>query len=406
MATTAPPAERYRTLDIVRGVAVIGILAVNIGDFALPSDARLDPTVWGGTDPANLAVWAVNWVVFDNKMRGLFSLLFGASLLVVADRARASGRNAWAVQLPRLLVLLALGAAHFVFLWDGDILMLYALVGALALSFIRAGELALVGGAAATFVLTGFVRFLVFVPTGFDAAERQPGPIASELLAASIRADRSSALSAYGLHVGERVAALIPGELANVVFAAPDTLGLMLVGMVLLRSDLLTGAWERRRAWRLAGWLGLAGGLPVAGIAAWLWANDFPNGTNEFVYFVLAYPFNIALTVAWATFLSGWAATATGWLARALEATGRAAFSNYIATSVVMTTIFYGYGGGLYGEVTRSQAWLFVAGAALLMLVWSRPWLTRYRYGPLEWLWRSVSRGRLQPMAGGALARP
>ena len=69
--------ERHRTLDIVRGVAVIGILVVNIGDFAMPSAARLNPTAWGGTDPLNLGLWALNWVVFDNKMRGLFSLLFG-----------------------------------------------------------------------------------------------------------------------------------------------------------------------------------------------------------------------------------------------------------------------------------------------------------------------------------------
>lgn len=399
---TASPTERYRTLDIVRGVAVIGILMVNIGDFAMPSAARLNPTVWGGTDPVDLAVWAVNWVAFDNKMRGLFSLLFGASLLVVADRARASGRSVWALQLPRLFVLLALGAAHYILVWHGDILMLYAVVGLAALPSARAGNRGPVGVAVAAFL----IAFLFMLLTGFASVVQASAVDETVAVPLSIRSDQLEAARSYGDLLHRRAGTLLTDvPFATLVFV-PDTLGLMLLGMLLLRSGLLTGAWERRRCWRLACRCAVLGGLPLMALATWLWASGFPPGRNELAYFTLAYPFNIALTVAWAAGLAGWASHATGRLARALEATGRAAFSNYIATSLVMTTIFYGYGGGLYGEVTRWQAWLFVMGAALLMLAWSRPWLTRFRYGPLEWLWRSASRGRLQPMAGGALARP
>ena len=399
------PTDRYRTLDIVRGVAVIGILVINIGDFAMPSAARLNPLAWGGADPVNLTVWAVNWAVFDNKMRGLFSLLFGASLLLVADRARVGGRGVWRAQGPRLLVLLALGAAHFILIWDGDILMLYALVGLLALPYTRLDERRMVGGAAVAFLLAAMLMTLAGLASWSHATKSDPATVASQQFR-SITTDRSIAAQRYGDQVRRRAGDLSGAEPANLLGSAPDTLGLMLLGMLLLRSGLLTGEWERTRAWRLARRSALIGGVPLIALATWLCASGFPPGRNELAYFTLAYPFNVALTVAWAAGLTAVASSATGWLARALEATGRAAFTNYIATSIVMTTIFYGYGRGLYGEVDRWQAWLFVLGGAALMLAWSRPWLGRFRYGPLEWLWRSVSRARLQPMAGGALARP
>ena len=396
--------ERHRTLDIVRGVAVIGILVVNIGDFAMPSAARLDPTAWGGTDPVNLALWALNWVAFDNKMRGLFSLLFGASLLLVADRARASGRNVWAVQGPRLAVLLALGAAHYVLLWDGDILMLYALVGLIALPYSRQDQHRLSGAAVTTLLLAGVLMALSGAASMREAA-RLGGPAIAVRQQASIKQDRATAALPWDDRIRERARELVGTEPANLLFSAPDTLGLMLLGMVLLRAGLLTGRWTSGRAWAWARRAALVGGLPLCGLAAWLRMSGFPQGQDQLAYFALAYPFNIALTVAWAAGLSAWASAATGWLARALEATGRAAFTNYIATSLVMTTLFYGYGGGLYGRVDRAEGWLIVLAAAALMLAWSRPWLARYRFGPLEWVWRSAARGRLQPMAGGALAR-
>ena len=397
MATTAPPATRHRTLDIVRGVAVIGILVINILSFALPEAARFDPTaVDAGL--ADRIVWAVGWVAFENKMRGLFSLLFGASLLVVADRARATGRPARAVQGPRLLVLLALGAAHGILIWDGDILVLYALVGVVALPFTRLDAEGLRRGAVTALAVAALM-----------AATIGAGSYAMEREAAASPAAIEGPVAPHGAtwtgEVRARAAAFPKDETIELVAFGPDTLGLMLLGMILIRSGLLTGGWERRRAVRLATWTGLAGAVPLSALVAWLWASGLPRPWLTVGFFALSYPFNIALTVAWAAGLSAWASAASGWLPRALEATGRMAFTNYIATSIVMTTIFYGYGGGLFGQVSRVGTLAFVALGAALMLGWSRPWLTRFSYGPLEWLWRSASRGRLQPMSRPALAR-
>ena len=123
--------SRILTLDVVRGIAVMGILTMNIAAFALPYPAYANPTAWGGAAGLDLASWAFNFLVFDTKMRSLFSILFGASTLLVIDRAARSGRNGLRTHYARMLVLLAIGCLHFWFLWFGDVLALYAITGML-----------------------------------------------------------------------------------------------------------------------------------------------------------------------------------------------------------------------------------------------------------------------------------
>ena len=404
MATTPPAGERFRTLDIVRGAAVVGILVINILSFALPAAVRVVPTAAGPVSGADLLVWAVEWTAFESKMRGLFSLLFGASLLVVADRARAAGRGVWAVQGPRLAVLLALGIGHFVLLWEGDILILYALVGLVAVRFARATAERIWRGAVAALLLGGLVALSTGM-TAFQAYERTAAESTAASRADALLVERRAHAAPYAEQVRRRSHALLERQVGSLVVYGPQTLGLMLLGMALLRSGLLTGQWTRPRATRLAGWSALAGGGPLALVAGALWLRDFPPGASAFAFHAVAYPFNMLATVAWAAMLCAWASGATGGLARALEAAGRMAFTNYIATSVAMTAIFSGWGLGLFGRVGRVETLAFLALGAALMLAWSRPWLSRFRYGPLEWLWRSAARGRLQPTAGGALAR-
>ena len=129
--------DRHLSLDAIRGFAVMGILLLNIVGFAMPDAGYVNPAAWGGTDPLNAGVWAVNFVLFDGKMRGLFSVLFGASMLLVMQRAEAAGQNARSVHLNRMAWLFVIGAAHFILLWWGDILVPYAICGTLARSAFR-----------------------------------------------------------------------------------------------------------------------------------------------------------------------------------------------------------------------------------------------------------------------------
>ena len=140
---TAP--RRIATLDVIRGVAVMGILTVNIVAFAMPEAAYLNPAAFGGHAGLDLAVWAFNLVAVDGKMRGLFSFLFGASMLLVIDRAAAKGESPARVHFSRMFWLFVFGEAHFILLWRGDILSHYAVIGCLAYFFRKMPPYKLIG---------------------------------------------------------------------------------------------------------------------------------------------------------------------------------------------------------------------------------------------------------------------
>src|SRR5688572_25239279 len=135
MTAVTEPGPRIATLDIVRGVAVMGILAMNIVAFAMPPSAYINPLAYGSEAPIDFAVYAFNFVLIDGKMRGLFSFLFGASMLLVIQRAEARGESGAAVHYRRMLVLLLIGAIHFYLIWFGDILFGYAMIGMVAFFF-------------------------------------------------------------------------------------------------------------------------------------------------------------------------------------------------------------------------------------------------------------------------------
>src|SRR5690606_9717683 len=135
MATTSPASARYLELDGLRGFAVMGILAMNIVTFGMPEMAYISPEIFGGAEPGDLAAWLAAFVLFDGKMRGLFSLLFGASMMLTIARTEQSGADPAKVHYSRMGWLAVFGLAHFYFVWWGDILFLYAVSGAIAFLF-------------------------------------------------------------------------------------------------------------------------------------------------------------------------------------------------------------------------------------------------------------------------------
>ena len=393
MAATAPPDERYATLDIVRGVAVIGILIMNILVLALPAGAVFEPLSIGYRTPLDTAVWAVEFVLFDGKMRGLFSLLFGASLIVVADRVRVRGGSVWRVQGPRLAWLFVIGSTHHLLLWSGDILVLYAVVGTVALLFVGESPPALKIGCALALVVSG----LLFLSIGLGSLSA----VSSAARAGDAAADLALHQAPWLDQVVARANQFVGDQVTQLLLFGPETLGLMLLGMVLVRSGLLLGQVSRSRALRLAGWSGVPALIGLTAMAAGLWHAGFPQPLTTASIFAFDEPFQLLLTVAWAALLCSWASGARGELARRLEAAGRCAFTNYVGTSLVMVTAIDGL--DLFGRLSRSETLAFVVFGAALMLAWPLPWLTRFAYGPLEWLWRSLARGRLQPLHPPAL---
>lgn len=386
---------RIAALDVIRGVAVMGILVANLPAFGLPDAAYFSPVAWGGTGPADRAVWAINFVAVEGKMRGLFSFLFGASMLLVIDRAEAAGEDPARVHYARMGWLFAIGLVHAYLIWWGDILSHYALVGAVAFLFtgLSVRLLVLVGAmlVGVQLLIGALIGLAAFMPGGSGLADVFGTPPRAEL-AAELTALRGSLAQGIAYR-----AATNTDPLQLLMATGAETLGYMLWGMAGLRSGLLTGGWERARYGRWAA-AALAVGWPIYALLAWMIvARGFDWRFVALGSLALSVPARPVLIVGYACLVM-LAMRPGGWLTERAAAAGRAAFTNYLGTSVLMTAIFYGWGLGLFGRIGRAEMYWLVPIAWGLMLLWSKPWLDRYRHGPLEWLWRSLARLEPQPM--------
>jgi uncharacterized protein len=409
-AATEPP-PRIQTLDIVRGVAVMGILAMNIVAFAMPPVAYMNPNGYGTESGLDLASWAFNFVFVDGKMRGLFSFLFGASLLLVIQKAEAKGESPASVHFRRMLWLLLFGLLHYYFIWYGDILTGYALIGLVAWFFrdLEPRRLMVWG---ILFVLLEFALMSGFAASAhaLTAAAAAPNPSPATLeslrgmshdIAVPSPAELAETMrlflgSWWGVARHQLVEDTFMPLFMLFVFGW-ETLGYMLFGMAALKSGFLTGAWSEAR-YRKVALIGFAMAVPGYALLAWLLVDDnftFPGiFTFSFAGTVLLRPVAVAAIAALVILLTRSGGRLTGRIAAA----GRAAFTNYLGTSILMTAVFYGWGLGLFGRFSRIELWLAVFAMWALMLLWSKPWLDRHRYGPFEWLWRSLARWEWQPM--------
>ena len=417
MTAASEPGPRIVALDVVRGVAVLGILAMNIVAFAMPFNAYMNPAAYGLESNLDLASWAISFVFVDGKMRGLFSFLFGASALLVIERAQASGQSAARVHYSRMLWLLVFGLAHFYFIWFGDILSGYALLG-LILYFFRnmAPRRLVVAGGILIVVQLIFFLGITFATGMLREAATAPRPNPKAMVQWQEMSEQFGALSAQGLadklslfhgpYIGlvrDRLIERGAEPFESLLFFGWETLAYMLFGMAALKTGFFKGKWRALDYFKVAV-MGFAITVPAYALLAWVMASDGFSIPIQFAVGLAAtVPFRPLMVLAYAALII-LLASRTGWLTARLAAAGRAAFSNYLGTSLIMTTLFYGYGVGLYGTMSRAELWLVVLPMWALMLLWSKPWLDRFRYGPFEWLWRSLSRWRLEPMRRSAPA--
>jgi uncharacterized protein len=412
MTAVIEPLPRIATLDIVRGVAVMGILAMNIVAFAMPFQAYMNPAAFGTDGPADIASWLLSFIFVDGKMRGLFSFLFGASMLLVIEKAEAKGEDAARIHFRRMLWLLLFGLVHLYLIWFGDILTGYALVGMIAWFLHGLSNRAMVRlGIALLFVQLLVFAGLAFGAFGLSAAAAAPGasPETVEewrsleqdfgLLAGAPLAQKLAVYTGgYGGILADRIAANAWIPIKGLFMFGWETLAYFLFGMAALRTGFLRGSWSAA-AYRRTMLIGFGIGIPAYAVLAWLLIrDDFTVPMVFAVAMAATVPFRPLMIAAIAALIIVLAARSGGALVERIAAAGRAAFTNYLGTSLIMTTLFYGYGVGLFGQLSRAELWLVVLPMWALMLLWSKPWLDRFEYGPLEWLWRSLSRGKVQRM--------
>ena len=401
---------RLVTLDAMRGFAVMGILAMNIVAFAMPEFAYVTPLAYGGETLADRVAWFCSFVLIDGKMRGLFSLLFGASMMLIIDGAKAKGESAAKVHYTRMFWLAAFGLAHYFFIWFGDILFLYAAVGCVAFLFRNWEPQRLIKWAlilfAVGFLLWGIqfvglqvLQYLATAPGADpDLVKQYKEIISSPDLSPDIAKDLALHRGGYTPIVADKLAEWYT-PLAGVLQFISETLPLMMIGMAMKKNGFITGKWAFADYVHWAKRLVPVGILFSILLATWLTLVGYDIITSVAVFFTWSAIPRLMLTIGYAASLIILIKQASGsaFIAR-VAAVGQAAFTNYLGTSIVMTSIFYGYGLGLFGDVSRAGLWVFVVGAWALMLLWSKPWLARFRYGPLEWLWRSLARMKLQPL--------
>jgi uncharacterized protein len=419
MSATASAGDRHVSIDAVRGFAVLGILLMNIVGMGLPAFAYLDPTYAGGSTGADLWTWAVNNVLTDGKMRALFTMLFGASTVLIAERAEGARPGPAQTHYRRMFWLLVIGMLHAYFLWWGDILVTYALAGLFIFPFRKlAVRTQVVIGVAILGVLL-IVNLVVAdqlkgLYVAASAPEATPAALkawqeASQLVAPS-KALGNLEIAGYrgGFMDALRVRALAARLLQLYLMPTdeiPEAIGQMFLGMALFRSGFFTLKWSNRSYLAAI----VVGYLLAAPATAWLaWriqqSNFEPLTLNRLeAWQQMSRPL-IALAHASVLLLIVRAGNARAVVNR-LTAAGRMAFSNYLMTSIITTLVFCGFGLGLYGRLSRFQELAVVAGVWVFILVWSKPWLEHFHYGPFEWAWRSLVRWSPQPFVRGRSGR-
>lgn len=409
---TTRGADRLISLDFIRGIAVLGILFANITAFAHPFMVYVWPGAMpGGPTESDKLVWLIQYVLIDHKMRGLFTLLFGAGMMLFVERAWEKGSGRW-LQLRRLLWLLLFGMIHYYLIWFGDILQTYAVWGMVALLFMkwRAKSQFLLGlvlyglGALAMGGLFGSQYYFAtnpevaerILPEGQQESLAKVVPDTIEEVAEDIERVRSSS---YGEVVRHQVVDETDQNLVGIAFGLAETIALILMGMALYRFGFFSGTLDPGEM-RLWGWVGLgAGTLSSLALGLWAYAADFPFFLTFFVFEGLFMVPRLAFVLGLAALLVEWAPRAgQSWLGQRFVAAGRMAFSNYLGTSLIMMAIFPAWGLNLFGTMHRVALFGMVLAVWVLMLLWSKAWLERYRYGPLEWLWRCLTYWRLFPL--------
>ncbi len=391
---------RIDSIDVLRGFALLGILVMNIQLFAMPAAAYFNPFAYGDLTGANFTVWLGSRLFADQKFMTIFSMLFGAGIVLMAGRAERSG-NATRVHYRRMGWLLLIGLAHAHLLWAGDILFLYAVCGMLVYPLRhQTPRLLLVLGTAVVSVGSAVYCFgglsLPYWPEealrGFVDEQWQPTQPAIDAELAAYRGgwiEQVPARSAQALAFQTLVILLWGGWRAG---------GLMLLGMAFFKLGVFSAQRSRRF---YAGLVAVAAllAIPVESYGVVL---DFRYGWAPWSFFLgelFNYWPSIGVSLGYIGMVMLASRTAAlRRLTRPFAAVGQMALSNYLLQTVICTTIFYGHGFGFFGSVERLGQFGVVVAVSVVQLVWSPLWLHRFRFGPAEWVWRSLTYGVRQPL--------
>jgi uncharacterized protein len=431
-SVAAPVAEtqRLKLIDALRGVALLGILLMNIPGFSMPnyfSEAFRN-------DPTNVNFWvnAVINVFFEGKMRALFGMVFGAGVLLFLAKKEQLGKPMAGLFYRRMFWLVVFGLIHaHLVLWIGDILYLYGICGMLVYLFRNVKPIFLVM-AVPLVAIADFTGGTLFYQNMRAARLNYVEATKTQEQHLTLTEAQTNALSNWR----RMEKTMIPNredvkentrkmksdyktvaahlrplawqwQTKYLVLDIWDSLALMLLGLALFKWGFLNGSWSRQDYWKVA-WIGYGIGLPLVIYSFYYRYQHFPNleanlrrmEEVRINWVNLIYPFQrILLVMAHvAALILLYKSNVMQGLFRRLEAVGQMAFTNYIMHSVICTLFFFGYGLNFYARLDFYQLFFVVAFIWILQLILSPIWLRAFYFGPLEWLWRSLTYWRIQPM--------
>lgn len=390
--------QRIDSLDAARGLAVCGIVLLNIYNFSMPPAAYFNPVAYGYTGPETMVIWALESILAQDAFRAIFAILFGAGVAILFERGSTVRAH-----LARMLVLLIIGYLHALLLNNGDVLRLYALTGLLLPLLLRLSQRGLLiaivilaglhlGGLG--WFMWGWLRYWWDVQHGMG----DPAALAmwqAEFGVEPISLERGLAEGRESL--SERIARrafLWQGPLTVLIAFLPQTLAAMLLGVWCWRSGLLRDVWDKARLRRFALRLALIALPPMIALCVAAFWSGFAGPVVGSTAIVWSQPFAIMLGLAYVAALfaaCGTGSLQTGLGAR-LAAAGRLSLTNYVGASVVMAAVFHSWGLGWFGAVSRVDATLVALAVIALILTISPLWTPRPGTGPLERLWRGGTR--------------
>jgi uncharacterized protein len=396
--------ERIAAMDVLRGFALLGILLMNIEAMAGPlliAQTGLDPALTGVDRLADAFVY----LFVQGKFYPLFSLLFGMGFAVMLARADAAQQPFFMVYLCRVLALLAIGLAHALLVWSGDILVSYALVAFVMLLLFRStpAPYLAVGGV----LLILFAEFLLMTlgalgQLAMHAPDMQEAVAAQrEEIAATIEAQRLAGTSeSWSAAIAQRRDDL-SNSLTSLLLWGWQILGLFLLGAWFVRSGAIARPDQFPRFYARLRTIALPIGFLMV-VLSFLIEPTFDLVSLDLRSASALSLFNVGGTLMALGYLAWIVCGLQGgplspWLAK-LAPAGRMALSNYLAQSLVCTWIFSGYGLGYFERLPRAWQIPFVLVFFAVQVLASQAWLSRYRMGPMEWLWRAATYLRLPPM--------
>ncbi len=415
---------RIKSIDTLRGVALLGILIINILAFAQPFGAMFDPRVDGATEGANFALFAGAEIFFEGGMRAIFSMLFGAGLLIFMNKPGADPAEVRGLYYRRTGLLILFGLFNaYALLWVGDILYVYGMTGLLLFLFRNLSARKLL------FWAIGVLLFTTLIHVVLHYSLRQLGEIVAEAQAlgpgAELTEQQQGSLLAWDAILAdqglteagqaEEIESRRAGYLENLAFTADlaiytqtvgllvffmwDALGMMLLGMAMMKWRVFDAS-RGMRFYLLLMLLGFGAGLPLN---AWETMTFVDSGYQLHWQSINRPTYDLGrLSLALGYIGLVMAICRSGALSRlqsALANVGQMALTNYLMQTVICNFVFLGIGLGRFAEWDRQGMYLFVLGVWIFQIVFSHVWLRHYRFGPCEWLWRSLTYRRRQPMA-------